>query len=1054
MERAGTRKKTLLRLLLLPPASALVLAGGAFLWLHTEGGRAFVQRKVNAALADSGYRLRVDGMRLFPFGVSLTGVTVADGRGVFFAADRLEADVGMFPLADKTLTLAATAGKTALYRRPDASPAREKKTAPRLPALYFKTLRVTGVAVERLFLGASVAGRETAFSPTLAGTLSMDGAVLRGEADLLVRPEEGVSLKLPHAIVWRGAFDASRARLSLAPLMMTHPSYRLEAAGDLGFGEEGQIALSVAGGIADLASLAPGLSGAADFSVLALGRSGDPDVHAEARLRSELLREKGFGDVVLRSDVRNAVLAPSGRLALKTVYRGVAAALDAGFGYQDGRIEVTDIRGSAPDLTLSGRLAVDAETGRATGALSVAVAELASYAELFGVQAKGRIQADVRLSALEGSQAAVLEVAAENLSYRGIAAEKASFSADVPDILRPFPERADAGIRALRFVGGSLRTADVSVKRREDGAYDAAFSGQGEWRKEFSLKGSATLADPPSVRNADMRLRFGKGEMRLAGDANLETLGLRLESSAFPLGSLPVALPPILSRAEGSGTAALSGTPASPEIRANVRLSPLEGSAPKVRLALDGSYRDGRMRLAASGTGKGIRTLTADAAAPVRLSLRPSAFDLPKDGALQGTFRADMEAGPFAQGFLPPGQTLAGRVDAAGAVTGTVRAPNANGELRWRNGAYRHARRGIALQDMALDARIDGPLAEIRRFSATDGKKGRLSGAGTLHFVDPAKTALAITATRLNLPRGVPADGVFSADLRLSGAKGTYVLSGAASTDELHVAIPERAAGAVPELNIVTEGEAAQASPSAGKPSLVLDVKFAANNRIFVRGRGLDAEMKADIAVSGPASAPLANGTMESIRGRYQEFGKRFALEHARLRFQGAVPPSPYLDVLAGVKAGDVAAKIALTGPVAAPSFKMSSDPALPEDEILARVLFKRDLRRLSPFQALQLAQTLRRLAGKGGGGFDPLGILQEKTGLDDLRAETSESGETTVGAGKYVTDKVYLELEKGAAEHSGTANVVIEAGPDVTVESKVGRDAKAGVGIFWKHDY
>src|SRR5690606_24736342 len=103
---------------------------------------------------------------------------------------------------------------------------------------------------------------------------------------------------------------------------------------------------------------------------------------------------------------------------------------------------------------------------------------------------------------------------------------------------------------------------------------------------------------------------------------------------------------------------------------------------------------------------------------------------------------------------------------------------------------------------------------------------------------------------------------------------------------------------------------------------------------------------------------------------------------------------------------------------------------------------FGKSMNRITPFQAFQLTQTVQRFSGRGGGGFDPLGQLRAATGLDDIRVDTDESGESSVGVGKYLTDKVYLEVEKGRGEASGAANIKVEITPAISLESKIGQDA------------
>jgi len=76
--------------------------------------------------------------------------------------------------------------------------------------------------------------------------------------------------------------------------------------------------------------------------------------------------------------------------------------------------------------------------------------------------------------------------------------------------------------------------------------------------------------------------------------------------------------------------------------------------------------------------------------------------------------------------------------------------------------------------------------------------------------------------------------------------------------------------------------------------------------------------------------------------------------------------------------------------------------------------------------------------------------------GVDQL--EVKQSGEdveeTTISAGKYLRDGVYLEVEKGAGPESGKTSVEVEVTRRITLETEVGENAEGGVGVFWKKDY
>jgi autotransporter translocation and assembly factor TamB len=126
----------------------------------------------------------------------------------------------------------------------------------------------------------------------------------------------------------------------------------------------------------------------------------------------------------------------------------------------------------------------------------------------------------------------------------------------------------------------------------------------------------------------------------------------------------------------------------------------------------------------------------------------------------------------------------------------------------------------------------------------------------------------------------------------------------------------------------------------------------------------------------------------------------------------------------------------------------------MPSDEILARLLFGRSVSEVGPLQAAQLAHAVSVLAG--GGGPDFLGHSRQLLGADQLevRFEEGNIDEATISAGKYLTDRIYLEVEKGMHFESGKTSVEVEVTPRITIESEVGEDSEGGIGIQWKRDY
>jgi translocation and assembly module TamB len=133
---------------------------------------------------------------------------------------------------------------------------------------------------------------------------------------------------------------------------------------------------------------------------------------------------------------------------------------------------------------------------------------------------------------------------------------------------------------------------------------------------------------------------------------------------------------------------------------------------------------------------------------------------------------------------------------------------------------------------------------------------------------------------------------------------------------------------------------------------------------------------------------------------------------------------------------------------------KLTSDPPFPQDEILSRLLFGRSASNITPLQALQLADSINTLAR--GSGLDLLARTRQVLGLDQLTLKpTGKTQEkTALSAGKYLSEEVYLEVEQGVSPETGKASLKWEITPNITVQTEVGVNAEAGVGINWRWDY
>jgi translocation and assembly module TamB len=245
-------------------------------------------------------------------------------------------------------------------------------------------------------------------------------------------------------------------------------------------------------------------------------------------------------------------------------------------------------------------------------------------------------------------------------------------------------------------------------------------------------------------------------------------------------------------------------------------------------------------------------------------------------------------------------------------------------------------------------------------------------------------------------------------------------------------------------------GTGASSSGGGGGPAFGLDLTISAPARVFIRGRGLDTELGGTLRIAGTTAAPTPSGGFELIRGRMNLLGRRLDITRAEARFVGGFVPE--LEIVAESRsANGVNTFVDITGPANDPEIRFRSDPELPEDQVLAEMLFGRPFDELSGFQLARLAGSIAELTGRGGDGL--LGRIRNAAGVDDIDISTDADGNTTATAGKYLSENVYTSI---GANSLGTTELQLnlDLSSSVTARGSVTSDSQSSLGLFFERDY
>lgn len=430
------------------------------------------------------------------------------------------------------------------------------------------------------------------------------------------------------------------------------------------------------------------------------------------------------------------------------------------------------------------------------------------------------------------------------------------------------------------------------------------------------------------------------------------------------------------------------------------------------------------------------------------------------DLAIKGTGQAAL-----ANAFIDP-RAVSGALGFDLRLNGPIRPSSLMGQVTLSGGRVSSPDLLFSLQNASVAASLSGGQAQITgQAEVSTGGRATISGSFGLVAPNTANLALVLRDVILRDPQLYETRA--SGNLTINGPlTGGAVIAGQIGLRDTELQIPSSGLGgveAIPDLHHIREpgpvratraragllGDAGDGSGRVDARAYGLDLAISAPNRVFLRGRGLDAELGGTLRLRGTTAAVIPDGGLSLIRGRLDILGKRLVLSEAQLRLEGDFVP--FIRIAASTQSDGVTSSVLIEGLANDPVVSFTSSPQLPQEEVLSRLLFGRGLETLSAFQAAQLAGAVASLAGKGGEGI--VAKLRKGFGLDDLDVQTTNDGTASLRAGKYISRNVYSEIE---VDQDGKSQIQLnlDVTDSVTLRGRASSDGTTGIGIVLEKDY
>lgn len=975
-----------------------------------------------------------------------------------------------------------------------------------------QTARLQLATADSSFTGrigrAILQGRLTLAAPDLAFFSDLASRPLRGRlgmtADLTGVPKEGrieaaVDGRADDLATGMAAIDGLLGgRLALNGTIRKHPKR------GFGFGNLRLTGAHVSGG-ADGDATTEGASLEIRFTVPEL-RHADARLsgraEAIARLSGSIDRPDGIAAITV-SDA-SALGRPIPRLALEATGSDLTGLLNAQVTLS-GEVDRKPARGAlrlarpadggwrvdALDLqigsvTMQGDITLDARR-LAEGRLAIAAGNLDDLSPLALTPMSGTLRADLTATVADEGQNGTIAAEARNVKIGSSTLDRLTARGDIRDVYRRPVIDADISVDRANIAGEAISQLRLSAQ----GAAHASTVALTAQARGFALdaRGRLVPADAVRIELATLTARRGEHRVallqpttltlldrgvdiqalklaldrgRLAIDGRVgPTLDITVAAQSVPLALSETVMPELGLSGTLDGEARITGSVTAPTGRWRVRVE---------KLVTPQSRELGLQAIDISGSGQ-----LADRASTVDATVRAAgagtlriAGTVPfRDGGLDLTIKGTIDLAAANRNASAEGRRVTGKTDVDLKVGGSLSGPEVSGTATIINGTYSDAVLGIRLSKIAGRLVAQGAELRIEQLRAQLPNGGTITAQGQAR-IDAAAGfpgVIRISSQPGRLVANDIVDAVAGLSLTVSGplARSPQV-SGRVDVVSLDVTIPERLPTTLRPIDgtrHVDPPPAAAARLTVAKQAQLranrtpafdaaLDLTISAPNRVFLRGRGIDAELGGDIRVHGPLSNPATIGAFQLRRGRMNVAGSRLDFTRGRILFAGSLTPD--LDLAAQTSAGDITATITISGPATQPSFVFSSEPELPQEEVLSRMLFSKATGALSPVQALQLAQVAAQFSN--GGGNDVFERLRRTLGVDNLDITFGANGSPRVGISRALNRRVSVGVRTGSELKDSAVSVDIDVMKNVRIQGGVDRQGRTdlGVGVEWEY--
>jgi translocation and assembly module TamB len=412
-----------------------------------------------------------------------------------------------------------------------------------------------------------------------------------------------------------------------------------------------------------------------------------------------------------------------------------------------------------------------------------------------------------------------------------------------------------------------------------------------------------------------------------------------------------------------------------------------------------------------------------------------------------------------------PGLEIDGILKLALEGSGTIGAPQLNGDINGEKLVVNLPDQGIKLRNGQLQAHLTGDQLQLQTLSF-EGQQGRAQADGWIRYAgNEATMQLKLSADKLEVLSRPDRLLVLSGQSTMVRDAKRFELNGKFRADRANIELGDENSPTLSnDVVVLGKGAPPAAKPAQGMP-LNIDVEADLGNAFKLKGMGIETELVGAVRVRiTDRRPPRVNGSIRVVGGTYAAYGQKLAIDRGVINFTGAYD-NPGLNILAvrrrpegeALSETNVEAGVEVRGTALAPSAKLVSTPVVSDSDKLSWLVLGHGIENTEGNDMALLSTAAGALFGGKG-----QGKLANSLGLDELgvgQASGTAAGaatglqNTVVTVGKRISSRAYLSFEQGAGTATSLVKLKYKLNPRISLQFQTGTNNALDVLYNWAFD-